>query len=86
MSGTTALSEAVSGSGTDIVLAAMVVSGLLPTIAAINSRKDIARPTKKPGGAGALITSRPEERIGHLSVDSEHSAIFRACRRRSRKG
>jgi 1-deoxy-D-xylulose-5-phosphate reductoisomerase len=79
MSGTAALSEAVSGSGTDIVLTAMVgFSGLLPTIAAINSGKDIALANKETlVVAGALITSLARKSgSGIYPVDSEHSAIF----------
>jgi len=64
---------------TDIVLNAMLgFSGLLPTIAAIKARKDIAIANKETlVAAGEIVTSLAEANgVKLLPVDSEHSAIF----------
>jgi 1-deoxy-D-xylulose-5-phosphate reductoisomerase len=79
MAGPEALSEVAGRSGTDMVLTAMVgFSGLLPTIAAIESGKDIALANKETlVVAGSLITSLARRSgSGIYPVDSEHSAIF----------
>ena len=77
--GTKALSEAVSLSGVDMVLTAMVgFSGLMPTLAAIKNGKHIALANKETlVVAGSLITSLARKTgSGIYPVDSEHSAIF----------
>ncbi len=79
MAGPEALSEVAGRPGTDMVLTAMVgFSGLLPTIAAIKSGKDIALANKETlVVAGSLITSLARmSGSGIYPVDSEHSAIF----------
>jgi 1-deoxy-D-xylulose-5-phosphate reductoisomerase len=79
MAGPEALSEVAGRPGTDMVLTAMVgFSGLLPTIAAIESGKDIALANKETlVVAGSLITSLARRTgSGIYPVDSEHSAIF----------
>jgi 1-deoxy-D-xylulose-5-phosphate reductoisomerase len=79
LAGTGALSEVAGISGADIVLTAMVgFSGLLPTIAAIQSGKHVALANKETlVVAGSLITSLARKTgSGIYPVDSEHSAIF----------
>lgn len=77
--GKNAVTDAVASSDAEIVLAAMVgFSGLLPTVAAIKSKKNIALANKETlVVAGEIISSLAKEnRISLYPVDSEHSAIF----------
>jgi 1-deoxy-D-xylulose-5-phosphate reductoisomerase len=77
--GEDAIAEIVKQDYIDMVLTAMVgYSGLLPTINAINAKKDIALANKETMVvAGELITSLAENnKVQILPVDSEHSAIF----------
>jgi 1-deoxy-D-xylulose-5-phosphate reductoisomerase len=65
----------------DIVLTAMVgFSGLLPTINAIKSGKDIALANKETLVVAGDIISKlvKEKRVNIYPVDSEHSAIFQS--------
>jgi 1-deoxy-D-xylulose-5-phosphate reductoisomerase len=78
-SGKEKLCAEVAASPASVVLTAMVgFAGLLPTIAAIESGKDIALANKETlVVAGEIITSLAEKhRVKLLPVDSEHSAIF----------
>lgn len=71
--------QAVQSDSIDIVLTAMVgYAGLLPTIAAIKSKKTIALANKETlVVAGKIITALAEENgVRIYPVDSEHSAIF----------
>jgi 1-deoxy-D-xylulose-5-phosphate reductoisomerase len=71
--------QAVQSDSIDVVLTAMVgYAGLLPTIAAIKSKKTIALANKETlVVAGKIITSLAEENgVSIYPVDSEHSAIF----------
>ena len=64
-----------------IVVTAMVgISGLKPTIAAINSGKDIALANKETLVAGGDIVMPLAKKMGVniLPVDSEHSAIWQS--------
>jgi 1-deoxy-D-xylulose-5-phosphate reductoisomerase len=77
--GEDAIAEIVTQDYIDIVLTAMVgYSGLLPTINAINAKKDIALANKETMVvAGELVTSlAASNKVQILPVDSEHSAIF----------
>lgn len=77
--GKEAISQVVEMGSIDLVLTAMVgYSGLLPTINAIKSGKQIALANKETlVVAGDLVTRLATERgIKILPVDSEHSAIF----------
>jgi len=79
LAGIDALSDVVTLQEVDIVLTAMVgFSGLLPTIAAVSSGKNIALANKETlVVAGALITGLAAKHgSGIYPVDSEHSAIF----------
>jgi 1-deoxy-D-xylulose-5-phosphate reductoisomerase len=65
----------------ELVLSAMVgAAGLMPTLAAIRSGKDVALANKETlVMAGALVTEEVWRQRGKLlPVDSEHSAIFQA--------
>ncbi len=78
-SGIESAEQAVQSDSIDIVLTAMVgYAGLLPTIAAIKSKKTIALANKETlVVAGKIITSLAAENgVSIYPVDSEHSAIF----------
>ena len=71
--------RAVEENDTDLVLVATVgLSGLAPTLAAIEKGMTVALATKEVlVAAGALVTARAREKgVRILPVDSEHSAIF----------
>lgn len=72
--------EEVAGiSDGDMLLNAMLgKSGIRPTLAAIESGKNIAMANKEPlVASGEIILSRAKEKgVKFLPVDSEHSAIF----------
>ncbi len=77
--GENALSHVVQMESVDTVLTALVgYSGLLPTIKAIESGKDIALANKETlVVAGELVTKLAKQHKSNiLPVDSEHSAIF----------
>ena len=66
---------------TDMVVAAVVgAAGLVPTMAAIKSGKDVALANKETlVTAGSLIMAEVErQKINLIPVDSEHSAIFQS--------
>jgi 1-deoxy-D-xylulose-5-phosphate reductoisomerase len=73
------ISQIVKSDNIDTVLTALVgFSGLIPTISAIDSGKNIALANKETlVVAGDLINNLVEKRkAGIVPVDSEHSAIF----------
>ena len=73
--------RAVEENDADICLVATVgMSGLKPTVAAIEKGMDIALATKEVMVmAGELVTTLAKEKdVKFLPVDSEHSAIFQA--------
>ncbi len=77
--GESSIAQIVESSSIDLVLTAMVgYSGLLPTINAIKSGKNIALANKETlVVAGKLIMKLAEEKNTNIyPVDSEHSAIF----------
>ncbi len=77
--GKKSISELVSMDSIDMVLVALVgYEGLLPTIEAIKSRKQIALANKETlVVAGDLVTKLAQEyQVGIFPVDSEHSAIY----------
>ncbi len=81
--GEKAIQEAVTRPDVDMVLTATVgYSGLAPTIAAIQSGKDIALANKETlVVAGALIERLiKEHHVKIYPVDSEHSAIYQCLR------
>lgn len=77
--GTNALASVVQMDTIDVVLTALVgCAGLLPTVKAIESGKNIALANKETlVVAGAYITKLAQEKgVNIYPVDSEHSAIF----------
>jgi 1-deoxy-D-xylulose-5-phosphate reductoisomerase len=77
--GSKAVADITALETVDIVVASMVgFSGLIPTIAAIKGKKDLALANKETlVVAGELITRLAAENgITIIPVDSEHSAIF----------
>ena len=71
--------RAVAETDADLVLVSTVgLSGLAPTLAAIERGVDVALATKEVMvAAGELVCARAEEKgVKILPVDSEHSAIF----------
>ena len=79
LAGTAALADVVTRPEIDIVLTALMgYAGLLPTVAAIRSGKDVALANKETlVVAGKLITNLiRQHNVRLLPVDSEHSAIF----------
>ena len=77
--GEDAAARAVAETGADLVLVSTVgLSGLAPTLAAIEKGVDVALATKEVMvAAGELVCARAEAKgVKILPVDSEHSAIF----------
>ena len=80
LSGIDGVCEVAQSDG-DIVLNAIVgIAGLPPTLAAIESGKDIALANKETLVTGGEIVNRKakEKGVKILPVDSEHSAIFQS--------
>lgn len=88
-SGEAGLIEAATANGADAVVTAVVgISGLKPTVAAIQSGKNIALANKETLVTGGHIVTKlaKEHNVKLLPVDSEHSAIFQSlqgCRDKS---
>lgn len=81
--GSDAVEEAAKYDKADMVLAAISGSaGLIPTLAAVESKKTVAIANKEPlVMAGGIITERARKNQTRLiPVDSEHSAIFQSLR------
>ena len=88
LSGEDALCEVSTYKDADMVLAAMVgFSGVKPTIAAIENKKDIALANKETlVAAGNIIIPKIKEYgVKLLPVDSEHSAIFQSIEGQDKK-
>ena len=80
--------RAVTETEADLVLVATVgLSGLAPTLAALDRGMDVALATKEVMvAAGALVVARARAAGAHLlPVDSEHSAIFQCLQSRGRE-
>ena len=85
-SGADGLMKLATLPGADIVLIAIVgTAGLQPALAAIRAGKDIAVASKEIlVMAGEIVMSEARKYgVRVLTVDSEHSAILRKCRRSS---
>ena len=79
VSGAEGLCEAASMGSADMVLNSLVgISGLLPTMCAIKSGKDVALANKETLVAGGELVIKAAKKHGSriFPVDSEHSAIF----------
>ncbi|MBC5580044.1 1-deoxy-D-xylulose-5-phosphate reductoisomerase [Anaerofilum sp. BX8] len=85
LEGEKGLAELAAMPGAEIVLNAVVgVAGLAPTLAAIESGKDLALANKESlVTGGALVTDAVRRKgVQLLPVDSEHSAIFQCLQDR----
>ncbi|MDO4618346.1 MAG: 1-deoxy-D-xylulose-5-phosphate reductoisomerase [Clostridia bacterium] len=81
LSGEEGLIETATAIGADTVVTAVVgISGLKPTISAINAGKNIALANKETLVTGGHIVTKlaKEKNVKLLPVDSEHSAIFQS--------
>ena len=81
LSGKEGLLQVACMDSADVVLTALVgFAGLEPTLAAIETGKDLAIANKETlVAAGELVTAKAKEKgVQLLPVDSEHSAIFQA--------
>lgn len=88
VSGEAGLLDAATIDGADTVVTAVVgISGLLPTISAIEAGKNIALANKETLVTGGHIVTRlaKEKGIKILPVDSEHSAIFQSLQGNPKK-
>ena len=88
VSGTDGLIEAATVDGADTVVTAVVgISGLLPTISAIEAGKNIALANKETLVCGGHIVMDLAKKKGVkiLPVDSEHSAIFQSLQGNPKK-
>ncbi len=84
-----AAARAVAENDADIVLVATVgLSGLEPTLAAIDRGTAVALATKEVlVAAGGLVTARARAHaVDLLPVDSEHSAIFQCLQENAQQG
>jgi 1-deoxy-D-xylulose-5-phosphate reductoisomerase len=89
MSGEEGVNEVAAYSGSDLVVSAIVGSaGLLPTISAIEAKKDIALANKETMVmAGELIMKLAKKNgVNIYPVDSEHSAIFQSMMGHKKSG
>ena len=88
VSGTDGLIDVATVDGTDTVVTAVVgISGLLPTISAIDAGKNIALANKETLVCGGHIVMDLAKKKGVkiLPVDSEHSAIFQSLQGNPKK-
>ncbi len=86
LEGEEGLREVAGLAGVDLVMAAIVgAAGLMPTLAAVDAGKRVLLANKEAlVMAGDLFMRRVAEcGATLLPIDSEHNAIFRACRRTS---
>lgn len=82
------LKEIARMDGVDIMLNSVVgMVGLVPTLTAIEKGTDIALANKETLVAGGelVIKAAAEKGVKIYPVDSEHSAIFSACRKRGQQ-
>lgn len=88
LSGEAALEEAACHASAALVVTSLMgFAGLKPTLAAIDSGKDIALANKETlVVAGALVMRNAAEKgVNILPVDSEHSALFQCLQGEERK-
>lgn len=88
VAGTEGLKEVASLPDADIVISAISgAAGLIPTLAAIDAKKDIALANKETMVmAGDIVTKKAGRKgVKILPVDSEHSAIFQCLQGQKRK-
>lgn len=81
LSGMEGLCTIASDEGSDILLNSVVgMVGLLPTLTAIRSKKDVALANKETlvAGGNLVMSESKENGVNIFPVDSEHSAIFQS--------
>ncbi len=80
LSGIDGICEVAAGRGDTVLNAIVGIAGLRPTLAAINSGKNIALANKETLVTGGEIVKNAlkENKVKILPVDSEHSAIFQS--------
>lgn len=89
LSGIEGISEIACLQDTDIVLNSVSgVAGLIPTLNAINHKKNIALANKETLVAGGSVVKNAikENQVKLLPVDSEHSAIFQCLQGAPKNG
>lgn len=81
------LIAAAEGPGDVVVNGLMGIRGLAPTLAAIESGKDIALANKETLVAGGepVMTAVKEKGVSLLPLDSEHSAVFQCLQGEDKK-
>ena len=82
LSGDEGISQCATLNGVDTVVTAVVgISGLIPTLDAIEAGKNIALANKETlvTGGDIVMKKAQEKGVKILPVDSEHSAIFQSC-------
>lgn len=82
LSSSAGVCEAARTEGDTAVSAVVGIAGLMPTVAAIESGKDIALANKETMVTAGNLVKRlaSEHNVKILPVDSEHSAIFQSLR------
>ena len=83
VSGMDGLCETASDENADIILNSVVgMVGLLPTLTAINAKKNVAIANKETLVAGGKLVNATAQKnnVEILPVDSEHSAILQCLR------
>lgn len=88
ISGKDGLIDVATAEGADTVVTAVVgISGLLPTISAIEAGKNIALANKETlvCGGHIVMDAAKEKGVKILPVDSEHSAIFQSLQGNPKK-
>ncbi len=80
LSGVEGICEVATGKGDTVLNAIVGIAGLRPTLAAINSGKNIALANKETLVTGGEIVKKAlkDNGVKILPVDSEHSAIFQS--------
>ena len=88
VSGMDGLCETASDENADIILNSVVgMVGLLPTLTAINAKKNVAIANKETLVAGGKLVNATAQKnnVEILPVDSEHSAILQCLRGNQKK-
>ncbi|MCK9479176.1 MAG: 1-deoxy-D-xylulose-5-phosphate reductoisomerase [Firmicutes bacterium] len=79
VSGVRGICEAATAEGANAVLTSIVgIAGLIPTLCAIKSKKDILLANKETlvAAGDIIINAAKDNNVNIIPVDSEHSAIF----------
>ncbi|OFV87897.1 MAG: 1-deoxy-D-xylulose-5-phosphate reductoisomerase [Acidobacteria bacterium RBG_16_68_9] len=88
LSGTDGLARVATAPGTQLVVSALVGAvGLIPTLTAIESGRDVALANKEVLVVGGELVERAARKAGVrvFPIDSEHNAIYQAMRGHQRE-